>query len=1213
MSDPGVPGRGRRLLPVLFFLLGLFSLAAQTALIREYLVVCGGNELGIGFFFSSWLAWVAAGAALALLLLRRSRGAASRFPDLLALYPPALLLQLVLVRSLRSLAGVAPTDLFPAGSLFLGTFLTNAPVSLVTGFLFPLAAEALREEPGRAVSRVYVLESLGSFAGGAGITAFLLLGRGALPFLPPLSALLAAAGLAAAARSGSRVGRAAHSVVLTGSLLLCLPPVGGPVLRGLDRLQWRDLYPGAPLAARTETPYRRLSVARTARQTLLVANGQLLFSWPTGGAEITDAALLAVQPRTARRVLLLGLAGEPLAAELLHYPFREIVLLEPDGAGRDFLLSHLPPGARRALADPRISLQTGDPRAWLPRAAGAGRRFDLVVVDAGDPDTALAARLFTREFYRQVRESLAPGGVLAVAVTSAETAHGTELARYGASVLATLREVFPETAVTPGERAWFLASPEAGRVSADAGELEKRLRAMGPRRSRFEPERFSRVLEPGRVAFARRTFEEARERAEEEGEPLTSTDGRPLVYLLNLLVLGRMQGTGFSPLVTALGRAGIWILLLPLAVVLLFRVRHVLGRPDPAASARFAGGWLLVTFGAASIALNVLLLLAYQSRFGLLFTKVGLANALFMLGLFLGGAATRGRPGIGTGMGVVGAVFAFLLPEAVRVLPGETAFLALFPATGAVCGAAFPVAAALHARGGAPAGRTGAATEIADHLAGAVGAVLAGVLLLPLFGSAATARFLGVALLSAPLLAGLEGAVHRRVFDRLLPRATARMRSFPPSFPYVRTGFVLAAAAVAAVAVSGPVRRELRRPVVRISPERLASVVPADRYVEREEPFLHYDAWKKGEASPENHSLATLAVVRDVTGFGGPLNLLLSVDRDGRIRRVELLESRETPAYVEDLPALLEAFAGKDSGRDFRLVSRGEAADPHDIVKMTGATVTSRAVVETVNRAKNRVLADLLHRTPPAPRKRPGILERLGAPGRATLLLFVLAVPVFLRGGSRARTLFLVLAAAVSGFLYNQQFSAERVADLARLTLPPPGNLPGLVLVAGALLLSLGFGQVYCGLLCPFGAVQELAGKLGLRRRVSPDLDRRARFLKHGVLAVVVIAAALFGADRVLAFDPLGVAFSGKASPLMWGLIVLVLAASVFWFRFWCRYLCPVGAFFSLFNRIALLSRLARPKTYAHCDLGVRSRFDLDCLQCNRCLARKKEEDLGEG
>ena len=145
----------RGLPAIVFTLMGAFALATQTALFREYLVVYEGNELGAGIFFASWLFWVGVGALLAIRVAKKDRW----FPGALALYPIALLVQLILIRSLRSIAGVAPTDMFPAGSLFLATLLSNAPVSFVTGALFPLAIAWAH----RSTGVVYIFECPSAF------------------------------------------------------------------------------------------------------------------------------------------------------------------------------------------------------------------------------------------------------------------------------------------------------------------------------------------------------------------------------------------------------------------------------------------------------------------------------------------------------------------------------------------------------------------------------------------------------------------------------------------------------------------------------------------------------------------------------------------------------------------------------------------------------------------------------------------------------------------------------------------------------------------------------------------------------------------------------------------------------------------------------------------------------------------------------------------
>ena len=215
-------------------------------------------------------------------------------------------------------------------------------------------------------------------------------------------------------------------------------------------------------------------------------------------------------------------------------------------------------------------------------------------------------------------------------------------------------------------------------------------------------------------------------------------------------------------------------------------------------------------------------------------------------------------------------------------------------------------------------------------------------------------------------------------------------------------------------------------------------------------------------------------------------------------------------------------------------------------------------------------------------------------------------------GDWRARLAFLAVSVAILGFWLNVPFAAVDLAGLSHGVVPGGGEKA--VLVLGVLLLSVAFGQIWCGYGCPFGALQELlwliphprgiraeAG-LGGARTVSPGLEMRARYLKFGLLALVLCFFFISDNPAFLALDPMTAGFSRHLSGVVVVLWVVVGLASLIHLRPFCRYLCPAGAFLALSNKVAFLDRLARPRVVAHCDLGVTSRGHLDCIRCNRCL-----------
>ncbi len=196
----------------------------------------------------------------------------------------------------------------------------------------------------------------------------------------------------------------------------------------------------------------------------------------------------------------------------------------------------------------------------------------------------------------------------------------------------------------------------------------------------------------------------------------------------------------------------------------------------------------------------------------------------------------------------------------------------------------------------------------------------------------------------------------------------------------------------------------------------------------------------------------------------------------------------------------------------------------------------------------------------------------------------------------------------ILGFGLNSLVTEVDLVNLSLGNAASPADNPqrwlllGFVLVSGVL-----FGQVWCGYLCPFGALQEfvsrLGRRLGLRTYPRRPLETRVRFLKYLLLAVCLSLVWLSGEVAWVSFNPMQHFFSWRVQGVMGLLGVLVLVASLFHYRFWCRYFCPFGAFAALFNKLALLQHKGPQRRFEHCDLGVREAFDIDCIRCHRCLS----------
>ena len=225
------------------------------------------------------------------------------------------------------------------------------------------------------------------------------------------------------------------------------------------------------------------------------------------------------------------------------------------------------------------------------------------------------------------------------------------------------------------------------------------------------------------------------------------------------------------------------------------------------------------------------------------------------------------------------------------------------------------------------------------------------------------------------------------------------------------------------------------------------------------------------------------------------------------------------------------------------------------------------------------------------------------------LLLTGVALVIHFRPSLWARRIVLIISLLAAGLWLNLQFSMQQCQCSRDSAGPPLTGAFYLVVVVPLLVLL--FGNVYCGYLCPFGALQELAGDILPGGRHLPDDKtwRYGRMVKYIFLFLLVLAYAAARDGSVLRGDVLITVFGGVRERPLAALAVIVVTLSVISNRFWCRNLCPAGAFLALCNGAALLRRWMPVPYPGHCHLGVNSPSDMDCIRCDRCVVRKQAEE----
>ncbi len=206
----------------------------------------------------------------------------------------------------------------------------------------------------------------------------------------------------------------------------------------------------------------------------------------------------------------------------------------------------------------------------------------------------------------------------------------------------------------------------------------------------------------------------------------------------------------------------------------------------------------------------------------------------------------------------------------------------------------------------------------------------------------------------------------------------------------------------------------------------------------------------------------------------------------------------------------------------------------------------------------------------------------------------------------------------------------------------PLGSLQGsfsadrstLYYVGGILLLyCLFFGRMICGWFCPFGLIQELLYKIKTPKLKKSPVTRILSYLKYVILVFFVFivpimyafrdtplpafckyicpAGTLEGGIGLLA-NKVNASYFSMLGPLFtWKFLLLVsiVVGSIFIFRLFCRFICPLGALYGLFNRISFFGIKVNDhkcincgKCVNHCKVDIRRVGDGECISCGECV-----------
>jgi len=681
-----------------------------------------------------------------------------------------------------------PGELVGPAPMLLTSLACLSLFCIVAGSLFVAATRMYKEECAVsarvATSSAYLLEAAGSGVGGilASIVLLRFLGSFQIAIVVALLNLCMAAVLwfrmSRRQIGAATVAAALFTIVLLTSILLI------HVAPALDRSAQARLWRGFHLVGSRDSIYGNLAVietgnangnAETSNIRSIYDNGVILANAPDENAAEEAVHYALLEHSAPRHVLMIGGGVNGSIAQALKHPtVARIDYVELDPALIAMARQFFPLQSAPLVSDPRVHVHYADGRFFLKTSAGT---FDVIILNVPDPQTAQLNRFYTAEFFRSARDHLAAGGLLALQLRSSEDYISPDLAEFLRCIQRTLQEVFPYIVAIPGETIHFFAATEPDVLTDNPQTLMARLQERNLK-TQYVREYF--------IPF--RMMPDRMEQVREQLRPLAATpvnrDFAPIAYYFDVVLWSTQFKLGYSRWFRAAAHVAFTGVLETVLVVLFLVAALLAFVPARERRARSAAVCCMAATGFTLMALQIFLLLAFQSVYGYVYHELAILIAMGMAGIAVGSRlgirrirSSDSPPYRRMGrtqflLALSGPALIFVVSLLSKVSGMTATWLAaqsVFPALAALCGMLggyqFPIATEIYLqkedRGGRS--RLGALYAI-DLLGGCVGALLLSSYLIPVFGFWKTAWLSAAANLAPALLAArvsLEAKMHR--------------------------------------------------------------------------------------------------------------------------------------------------------------------------------------------------------------------------------------------------------------------------------------------------------------------------------------------------------------------------------------------------------------------------------------------------------------------
>jgi len=736
----------KRMINFVIIIIGFSGAVAQIILLRELLVAFCGNELSVGAILGNWLILEAFGAFWIGKYIEKAKNRIYFYIVMEFLFSVFFPLALYLARVIKIVLGIPFGQEVGLIHVLWSSFVVLLPVSVVHGALFTFSCklhnELIKKGDVYSISRVYVLETIGTTIGGIIVTYLFIpyMNSCQIAFFVSFVNFACCALLSLLFRC-SKIFIFVNSFVTFFVLYLLFSG-------GAERFHWSSLrtqWKNQNVISYQNSVYGNIVVVKQAEEYTLFYNGLPFITTPHPNISYVEEfthipILFHVLPKKV--LIISGGYGGQIFEILKHETIEKIDYVELDPTILEVLRKFPTRLTEVEFRSPKVNIYHLDGRFFIKIATST--TYDIIYLGISEPTELQTNRFFTVEFFNDVTKRLSSGGIFVLCLPGSLTYLSQELKKINHTIIDSLEKVFPYIRVLPGDFNMFLCSNAGEILNVTPQTLCKRLSERKVKTYLLSCQYIEYKLD----SRWEKWFSEAMYK--EKFTYRANYDFKPsaMFYMLSY------WNAKFSRTLQKFFLIAEKINILPIVVLILgftflvtiFEISFKTNVISPKTAIPYVVG----TTGFVGMMLDLLLVFSFQVLYGYMYHQVGLITTLFMVGVALGSIVITKHPVFEK------AAFLLLLAAEIKIILFTLLLLFLFNIlqkhllsyevipvlfyilsvfAGLLIGIEFPLANKVYLqRLNESIGSTVGVLYGADLLGGWFGGIIGGVILVPTIG-----------------------------------------------------------------------------------------------------------------------------------------------------------------------------------------------------------------------------------------------------------------------------------------------------------------------------------------------------------------------------------------------------------------------------------------------------------------------------------------------